>query len=292
MVLVFMMAGALAAMATDDSGRAAFFDSVEITYRQQFKECTGNASYVGKKGLLEWKNAMDSIKASPSYREILREYRASVDTGKEPLPCRVIAWNKERKLAQHEKKKALAAEMLAREEKEAFFKEVNDLPKSAYDFPKIPFGLAKKTFCLLFRQVYNLDPVDMEGYVYVNDFTIGNKKFLVAFHFDKGRGLFYKYEIESPALGADDLNRVVRPDAEYLALMLAQLFGESSRRHSIGFFDIKSGVLSPYKTWDVPDHEIIVGISLDNYKYYAKAVVARKIDLAKRQIAPADAARH
>jgi hypothetical protein len=291
MVLVFLMACAFTATATNDSGRAAFFDSMEITYRQQFKECTGNAGYLGKKGLLEWKDAMDSIKASPSYKEILREYRASVDSSKDPLPCRVIAWNRERKAAQHEKEKALATELLAREEKEAFFKEVNDLPKSAYDFPKIPFGLAKKSFCALFRQVYNLGPVDMEDYVYVNDFNFGKRKFLVAFHFDKGSGLFYKYEIEGPALAAEFLNRFVRPDAEDLASMLAQSFGESSRRHSIGFFDIKSGVLSPYKTWDVPGYDIIVGISMDDYKYYAKAVVARNKDFAKKQNAPANAAK-
>jgi hypothetical protein len=76
----------------------------------------------------------------------------------------------------------------------------------------------------------------------------------------------------------------VRPDAEFLSQEFTKKIGEPSRRYTFGIFDIKSGVLSPYKTWDIKGFSAYVGISVDNYKYYAKAVVAK---LPVEQAAPA-----
>jgi hypothetical protein len=262
-------------LATDEVHEAAFYDSVEIRYRQEYRECTGDMAMVSRAALIDWKKKSNKLAQSQAYLDLLREYRRLVDSTGIVLPCKVIAWNEERKKVQLEKERTLVHDVLAQEEFNNAQKEMAGLHKTPYDFVPFPFGVSKKTFLLLFSHSFKPEPVDMGAHLYVNSFIWDERPFLTAFYFDKKSDRFFKYEIESVSLPASQLNRAVRTDAEFLAQALARRFGDCSRRESIGFFDIKRGVLSPYKTWDVPGFFIMVGISMQDYKYYAKAVVMR-----------------
>jgi hypothetical protein len=261
--------------ATDEIREAAFFDSVKAMHLRDYRECTGDMSDISVKRLLEWKKQMDMITRNPEYTALLREFRASADSTVDALPCKVTAWAIERKKKQLDKEKSMVADLLIQEEFDDAQKEINGLPKTSCDFPGFPFGLSKKSFLLMFKHLHATAPIDMDNHVYVNTITWGERPFLTGFFFDTPNGFFYKYEIESVGLPAEQLNRAVRSDAHYLAGEFEKIFGEPARRESIGYFDIKKGVLSPYKTWDIPGFFVCVGISMNDYKYYAKAVVAK-----------------
>jgi hypothetical protein len=272
------------AMAIDESKQATFFDSVEVRYRQEYKACTGDMSFVPARDLIQWKEEMNALAVSKEYLALLKEYR-KVDSNENILPCKVLAWNAKRKEMQTAREDTLGRDLLAREEYENAVNEAKTCAKSAYDIPGLPFGITKRSFLLIFKNTFPVEFNDQGQYIYVNDLMWGGRTFLTAFYFDKKTGLFNKYEIETPSVPANRLNSVVRPDADSLVHALAVRFGEPVRRFSIGFFDIKSGVLCPYKTWDSPGFDIFVGLSMNKYRYYAKAVVAAK-DLRRKPAAP------
>jgi hypothetical protein len=265
------------ALATDEAKQAAFFDSVEVRYRQEYKACTGDMKFIDRRELLAWKNTMNTLAVSKDFQALLKEYR-KVNSSENFLPCKVLAWNEARRKMQAAHEDTLARELLVREEYENAEKEAKILPQSKYSTFGLPFGLSKKSFLLIFKNTFQYTINDMGNYLYVSDMKWGDRTFLTAFYFDKKTDKFYKYEIEGPSVPADGLNRVVRTDAEFIAHDLTRRFGEPARRYSIGFFDIKSGVLSPFQTWDAPGFNVYVGLSMSKYRYYAKAVVmAREI---------------
>jgi hypothetical protein len=275
LMMTILFALACTVLAVDDSKQAAFFDSVEVRYRQEYQACTGDMTFVAAKDLVQWKEDMNALAVSKEYLDLLKEYR-KVDGSENVLPCKVLAWNKKRKEIQTIREDSLGLELLAREEFEAAESEAKACAKSPYDIPGLPFGLSKKSFLLIFKNSVPLEMNDQGQFIYVNNMAWGNRAYLTAFYFDKKTNVFYKYEIETPTVPADRLNSVVRPDADSLAQALARGFGEPSHRYSIGFFDIKSGVLCPYKTWDTPGFDVCVGLSMSKYRYYAKAVVTAK----------------
>jgi hypothetical protein len=265
---------ALCAHATDEVRERAFYDSVVAVYMHEYRECTGSMGSIDRAMLLEWKTKMDKLSQTQAYVELVREYRATVDSERKPLPCKVLAWNEERKKAQMQSESAMVQTLLAQDEANDARRDLDTLAKSPYDFGIFPFGVSKRLFLYTYKKTRNVEPAVMDSIAYVNDIQWGERPFLTAFHFDRNERLF-KYEIESPALASDKLNAVVRPDAEYLSQVFTKKFGEPARRYTFGYFDIKSGVLSPYKTWDIKGYSVYVGISMENYRYYAKAVVAR-----------------
>jgi hypothetical protein len=97
--------------------------------------------------------------------------------------------------------------------------------------------------------------------------------FLTAFYFGK-KDMLCKYEIESPALPADSLNKCVRTAARNLGTILERKLGEARHEYRVGFYDIKSKELSPLIKWDSPAHAACIGLSVYKFKYYAKAVIA------------------
>jgi hypothetical protein len=264
------------AIATDETRQAMFFDSVQARYLKEYQECTGDKSYMSAKELIRWKDNMSAAAVSKEYLDLLKEYRlADASGGENALPCKVFAWNKLRKKLQAAREDTLAREKLAQEELENARSEAKGLAKSAYDIPGLPFGLSKESFLLVFKNTVAAAFLDRGNYISVNDMAWGNRTFPTAFYFDK-TGRFFKYEIESPSMAADRVNSAVRPDAEYLAHELAGRFGEPLHRFSIGFFDLKSDVLCPYKTWDAEGFDACVGLLMSKYRYCAKAVVAAR----------------
>jgi hypothetical protein len=262
------------ANATDIHRNETFFDSVTITYERQYRECTGSTGSLDRATLIDWKNKMDLLARTSAYIELAREYRHAVDSVHTPLPCKVMQWNEERKKAQMLKESVLTADLLAQQEADDAHREADSLAKSPLDFEGFPFGLTRRTFEYLYKQTFGAPPVDMETHEYGPEIPWGTRTFLTAFYFDTN-DRFCKYEIESSGLPSNRLNSNVRPDAEFLSQVLTKRIGEPSRRYTFGIFDIKSGALSLYKTWDIKGFSAYVGISVDNYKYYAKAVVVR-----------------
>jgi len=275
LTITILVAFSCFANATNEVRQSAFFDSVEARYRQEYSVCTGDRGFISQKTLLDWKNEMNTVAKSKEFLALLKEYRR-VDTSEIVLPCKVLAWNEKRKQQQTVREDSLGRDLLAREEMENAEKEATGLVTSAFDVPGLPFGLSKKSFLLVFRKKYGIAFNDQGNYIFVNNMAWGDRTFLTAFYFDRKTGVFCKYEIEGPSVAADRLNSEVRSDAEYLSHELAIRFGEPSRRYSIGFFDIRSGVLSPYKTWDAERFDVYVGISMNKYRYYTKAVVSAK----------------
>lgn len=260
--------------ATDAHRDETFYDSITAAYAREYRECTGSTSWLDRATLVEWKNKMDLLARTSTYIELAREYRKAVDSVHTPLPCKVMQWNEERKKVQMLKESVLTADLLAQQEADDAHREADSLAKSPLDFEGFPFGLTKRTFEYLYKQTFGAPPVDMGTHEYGPEIPWGTKTFLTAFYFDTN-DRFFKYEIESSGLPSNRLNSNVRPDAEFLSQVFAKRIGEPSRRYTFGIFDIKSGALSLYKTWDVKGFSAYVGISVDNYKYYAKAVVAR-----------------
>ena len=272
LLCTFVLAITLPSLASDETRQAAFFDSVQAGYLREYQACTGDMSFVSAKDLLQWKQQMNALAVSKEYLDLLKEYRR-LDTTGNVLPCKVLAWNRKRKELQAVREDTLSRNLLAAEELQNAENEAGDLAKTRYDVPGLPFGLSKKSFLLVFSNTFRLPFVDQGNYIYINDMVWGSRTFLTAFYFDK-MGRYFKYEIEGPSVPADRVNSAVRPDAEYLSHELAGRFGEPSRRYSIGFFDIKSGVLCPYKAWDAAGFDVCVGLSMNKYRYYAKAVIA------------------
>ncbi len=262
------------AFATNDAPQTAFFDSVQSAIERQYRHCTGSRSGLGPAALLEWKSMMDSLSKTPAYRDILRNYHSVYGNAANPLPCEVLAWNDSLKKSQTLREKADEEILLVGDEESDARREMDTLPKSPYDFASFPFGISKNAFFLLYKKLCASPLVDMGGYGYDYGTVWGGRAFLTAFYFNK-RGHLYKYEIESPALPANRLNTGVRPDAEYLAQVFEGKFGPASRRYIFGYFDIKSGILSPFKTWNIKGYSVYVGISEYQYRYYAKAVVVK-----------------
>jgi len=260
-------------LATDENANAVFFDSVATAYLHEYKSCTGYKGNVDKKDLLDWKTHMLTVAQSPEYAVLLAEYKKNVDSTNTPLPCIVLTWDTERKKVQTHSEDTLIRTTLTHEEESSADSETAYFTKSKYDIKGIPFGIAKKNVLFLFKREFGLSLIDMGNSAYTYSQKWGSRPFLTALYFDKKTGQFIRYEIESQAYGADDLNTSVRSDAEYLAAELSKTFGEISRKNTIGFFDIKSGMLSPYVLWNVENGSASVGIGMNKYRYYAKAIV-------------------
>ncbi len=264
--------------ATDDSPRTVFFDSIEVQYRKEIVECGDNIAYMSKTGITQWKEHMISVSQTPEYKALLQEYRKFVDSSNTPLPCKVLAWNEQRKQIQLQKEDSLTKELILREDYENALREKDSLPKSVFDPFGIPFEISKRSFLLLFKEKCKNAYVDMGYHLYVSDMNWCNHEYLTAFYFDHKTDKFIKYEIESDAVEADKLNRITRQDGENLTQCLIPNFGLPSKTFRIGFFDIKSNALSPLSMWDADGFNVYVGLSMSKYRYFAKAVVSRSED--------------
>jgi hypothetical protein len=262
--------------ASNDSLLTFFYDSLKNVYLKEYQKCTGDSSNVSFKDLINWKKQINIFVQTHSYKEMLSLYISQKNYDEPILPCKVIKWAQERKKEQNKNEKLLIHQLIKEEELNYAKKEADSLSKSLFDFDSIPFGISKKSFLVLAENKYNLKPVDMDYYIYFNALPLGGRNFLIAFYFDKKNYKLYKYEIESVPLEPSQFNRAVRADADYIANEFEKRFGPPLRRESVGFFDIKSNILTPYKIWKADGFDaVIVGFSLHEHKYYSKALVVK-----------------
>jgi len=265
-------------LATDDAPHAAFFDSMENHYKQEIVECGDNVAYMSKASIVAWKEHMTEVAQTPEYLALLKEYRKIVGSSTTVLPCKVIAWNEQRRQLQAKKEEVLTKELLLHEDYENALRERDSLPKSVYDPLGIPFGISKRSFILLFKEKCPKPFVDMGYHIYITDMTWGDYNYLTAFYFDRKTDRLIRYEIESNAVVADNLNKTTRVDGENITRCLIRDFGPPSKTFRIGFFDIKSNTLTPLSMWDADGFSVYVGLSMSKYRYYAKAVICKTND--------------
>jgi hypothetical protein len=265
-------AAAVTCGASDGAGDTAFFDDLIRRFAEEYVECTGDTGrIVDAQRVLRWKRKMAEWTESREYVELLRDYQK---TGASAIsPCKLIEWSKKRKEAQE------AAEAAS---------ELRSLAASPFDFAGIPFGISKHAFRHFFKKKFDIVPAEKDRFFYIENLPLDGRAFLWAFYFN-GKGLLYKYEIESDPLPADSLNRAVRPAADHLALFFEKRVGPPLHSERVGFFDIKTRELAVCKKWESPVHSLTIGFSVFDYQYYAKAVVTNKrIASAGSASAPGD----
>jgi len=105
---------------------------------------------------------------------------------------------------------------------------------------------------------------------------VGERSLPGQFHFDKN-GKLDRYELEGPSFPIDSLYISVWPLAEYLASFFRNAVGSLPLRvNRLDRQDILEGKLSLCKVWSDPKWSVAVGLSVLNYRYYAKAVVTNQ----------------
>jgi hypothetical protein len=66
---------------------------------------------------------------------------------------------------------------------------------------------------------------------------------------------------------------MVRPQAKQLVAAFEKRFGPAPHLFRIGDFDIRPGRLTPYARWNGERYEAYVGMTMEEYRYRAKALV-------------------
>ena len=273
MTAVGMLLSAGIVFAADDSGDAAFFDSVAARFREEYVQCTGNSGQADVRRIVLWKQKVDAWTKTAEYAELMRDYQKHV--GGPIHPCKLIEWSKQRKADQEAKESGFVKALLDSSEAADAACDLKACTTSHFDFAEIPFGVSKPTFAHYYKKKFNAKLRRKGGFLYTKELFLEGRPFLAAFFFNAA-GKLYKYEIESDPLPADSLNQSVRPAAEYLANFFEKRLGPPVHSSRIGFYDIKSKELALYKNWETPAHSLNIGLSVFDYHYYAKAIVMDK----------------
>lgn len=260
--------------ATDETRNKFFFDTLESSVRKAYVECTGDSFRSDINYIILWKNHLDEWTKSRDYQEAVIDYKKSVDSGKAITPCMLRAWKSRHKSVQDDLEHGSVDAVLEISDSCESAAEFQKHPASPFDFAGIPFGISKDAFVYVFKKKFAGEIIDKGNILCVENMPFGGARtFLTAFYFGK-KDMLCKYEIESGGMPADSLNKSVRPSAGYLGAALEQKLGPAKREYRVGFFDIKSRELSLVKKWESPGHSAYVGLSVDKFKYYAKAVIA------------------
>ena len=259
--------------ATDETRETSFFDTLQTSYRKAYVECTGDSFMVDINYVLMWKNKLDEWTKSREYSDVLADYKKSVDSRGTISPCKLRAWKNLHKSEQDGREHGIVNTVLENNDSIEALEAITSHPASKFDFADIPFGVSKNTFIYLFKKKFPGEIIDKGDLLCVENLSWGARAFLTAFYFNK-KDFFCKYEIESEGLPADSLNKSVRPAAEYLGAMFERKLGSAQRENRVGFFDIKSNELSLLKKWESAVQTAYIGLSVNKFKYYAKAIIS------------------
>jgi len=258
--------------AADEEPQSAFFADKETAIRQEYLECTGDDQPVELKFVIGWKQRMEAWKQTQEYAELLKEYKKAVSGAQTVHPCKLLDWNKRRKQTQDSAEKSLVKRILSDNEADDAAEELKAHPASHFDIAGIPFGVSKTVFRYLFKKKYADSLEEKNAFFYAEDFSWNGAAFMTAFFFNDDNR-FYKYEAESDALPARQLNGPVRTAAGLLTKTLEQSLGPPVRSCRIGLYDIKSREIAVAGAWADSVSSAVVGFSVLDYRYYAKAIV-------------------
>lgn len=265
--------------ASENAEQDSFFLTREKELIEQYRLCTGDTATTAVDSLLRWKNSINLRTEMPEYKEILREFIQTTGIIKDILPCQVLNWHLARLhyLKSHEDSLQHLLLMKSDYTVDSFrvSNELKQNPASKFDFSNMPFGLSKKVFGHLLHQKFAYPVVDIKRYLLIEHFPLADNPFLVKFYFNRYTR-YYQYDIESYRFSGDSLNTVVRMQAALLKDYLAQRIGPPDRVYRIGYFDIKSGIITPYAKWERDDFTVIIGLSIQNNRYFTRATVTYK----------------
>ena len=274
-----------------NSNDTLFFKAIETQLRTVYKTCTGDSTTPPLKKILLWKKSIDSITQRSEYSQVIKQfYKDSGVTAIPHLPCEIVEWYHNKKLALKKSDSISNVKLRNKNQQTSdslfVIKELSTVQHSSCDFMKIPFGISKHAVSTLLKGAGILSLVeDSSFFHYTNPAdSIYNT---LAFYFDKD-GKYFKYEIESKMTSLDSLDTYIRPIAGILALSYEQKIGQPAQQiNYIGRFDIKQGKLSISKIWILQNIEVYTGLATFDNRYYAKAIVIRKsLKTNKRKIIP------
>jgi len=261
-------------------------DSADYELRTEYLICTGDTTTLTMPQLNKWKKSMDSLVADRGYREKFNSYvRATGLRPQDVKPCEPIIFFErfERQLAEMDK---FVETQRLRKEKSyrdsmSIVNGLKNLKPCTTNILGIPAGISKEVLLLIFArdsikstetpEFLRMDSVEFEGMV-----------FTAALYFDE-RGRYYKYEMETKALAAQELDKTVREWANQLSKAYEKRLGLAGKRNRIGFHDIKQGRLSIQTAWRGTNPTVLVGLAVHNNLYYAKTVVTYNLQSDKQK---------
>jgi len=273
----FMLVDIFSCLAINEESEISLFRSTEKILRKEYRVCTGDSSaIINIKYMIDWKRKMDAWKKSPEYYEALREYKKTSGAVDPVNPCFLLEWTIGRKAVQDSIEHLQIRLMLEKSEADDIASKLKAYMSSGFDFEEIPFGVSKDVFSYLFKKKFGTVLKNKGEFLFAENLPWNNGTFFTAFFFDTSDH-FYRYEIESEAVSADSINRYVRPMANIIAQALQKKIGVPDHSYRIGLFDIKSNELAVVDKWETSDCSAYVGMSVVNYRYFAKAIVMNSI---------------
>ncbi|HEX3020652.1 MAG TPA: hypothetical protein VHP36_10140 [Chitinispirillaceae bacterium] len=264
---------------SEEDTAGIFYSELEKSILKEYQLCIGD-SLPTRKALIMWKSDINYLTESPDYPALLKKF--AEETGIHPsdaLPCEIINWSNQQRRDKNETASLLEQSkksILSRRADSIYLKnELTKNPAKPYDFQTIPFGITKKGFLLLARQL-KMNLSDKDNYIIVDSTMIGSVIMKGAFYFNKN-GLFTQYELESDAASLDSLDSWIRAQADSVGLFMQQKIGKDpNHAYRVGRFEITQGRLAILKFWNLPDAKIFTGLATNNYRYYAKLIVSSK----------------
>ena len=271
--------------ASDTTATTAFMDSLAREFSIEYRICTGDSSPMDVRRLIAWRRQISTVTASPDYQTLLKAYCLSTGAQQNTVtPCAVWDWkaqnDKENELIESKNAQIYKQQQIEAQDSALVAKALADNSPSTFDLLSIPFGIPKIALMMLLKKYSGIPFFDSGNFLFVKQFAIADRTFLAAFFFDRS-GRLYKYEIESDPASADQINRIVRPDAEFLTTWFEQKCQRTLERIPVGFFDITEGRLATTAQWNDTLHRVEIGMSSSKNKYYAKTVV---VDIQREKI--------
>jgi hypothetical protein len=270
-----------ASFAEIDSVRQLFFDSLELSLRNDYRLCTADSSVRPLDDLLRWKKTIDQFCSDTAYPGIVRAFsRETGITPSDARPCEIIQWYQRGQAQARESVQLLAREreQAVREHRDsvALVRELEKTPRNNYDLKGIPFGLSRESFITIAKR-NALPPLITDNPVYrCDNFPLGVHRFTAAFHFNTDNR-YWCYELESPTVAFDSLNTGARPMVEYLSAQMESKTGSAPDHiYRVGQFDIVPGRLSIVTSWNLPDAVMYIGLARTGNRFYAKAIVQKR----------------
>jgi hypothetical protein len=265
------------AYAIDESGVDTFYLNRVAEMKRTFIECTGDTNAPEGAKLLGWKNSLNDWMTSPQYKESFQRYKKETGVTDDSIPpCVIFKWELVRKggmVKEHaEDSVALVRRRKIVDDSLFMVDQLKHHPASRLDFDKIPFGVSKRGFLLLFGRSHSEPVRDDYDRLVVDNIVLRGIPYDLGFYFGSNDSLQW-YEIETPSFHADSLDCSVRPLADSIAAIIEEKLGPAEHIFRIGFFDIVQNRLSLYKTWMNEHHEVYVGLATYKYRYYARAVI-------------------
>ena len=263
-----------------NSNDTLFFKALETQLRTDYKTCTGDSTMPPLKKVLLWKQSIDSVIQKSEFSRIIKQfYNDSGVTATHHLPCEIIEWYNNKKLALKRSDSISNVKLKNKNQQISdsllIIKELSTVQHSSCDFMKIPFGISKRAVSTLLKDAGILSLVEDSSFLHFTN-SADSIYNTLAFYFDK-EGKYYKYEIESKMTSLDSLDTYIRPFAGIFARSYEQKIGQPAQQTNyIGRFDIIQGKLSISKIWILQNIEVYTGLATFDNRYYAKAIVIRK----------------